>query len=520
MSENTNYNFKERFNTYKSSSSAEDWLNNNFERVRSMFKDIRIRDYIFEPFKNVFKERDGSSNSKITSAITLVAVSNMVLAGLPGKLGLGVTVSMGLEGWMAFTIAKQVGLKIENISDIWKYFGLLAAISLTIIEGFRQLLGFGFSLFSIVPGINPLILAELFVTDFVGVLFWVGFEETKKQGSFSIPLKTIKSIYDRTKEIITYQKDLIVGALTIENLKLVGKRLKSWLLGEINIDKAALRGEIFPFIAMANLIKGNYDTLNGPLGTVFINAIRRGYSNQLSGASLDEMKSFFNNRTPEQLKGDVSLVKGEMRESLGELHENTDGDTIFAELHNSRMVPGSDVVFTDLQTGDRWVVQYKSVSDPALIERALDKYPDIPIVATSEMEEYFGDHPLVMFDGISDSDLQQVTEENFERLSGLLEKVDATSVAATSVAAKTIASLWPFVMAYIRKKITQDQMETVITKVLGESGATLASRISWAILLGPVFAWYLLARSVTIMFRGAENLAMGNKPIIHTIRIS
>ena len=35
-----------------------------------------------------------------------------------------------------------------------------------------------------------------------------------------------------------------------------------------------------------------------------------------------------------------------------------------------------------------------------------------------------------------------------------------------------------------------------MVRVLGETGKSLASRIAYGILLGPVFAWYLLARGV------------------------
>jgi hypothetical protein len=36
-------------------------------------------------------------------------------------------------------------------------------------------------------GLNPMILAELVVTNLVGVLFWVGFEEAKLNGSSLFP---------------------------------------------------------------------------------------------------------------------------------------------------------------------------------------------------------------------------------------------------------------------------------------------------------------------------------------------
>ena len=167
-----------------------------------------------------------------------------------------------------------------------------------------------------------------------------------------------------------------------------------------------------------------------------------------------------------------------------------------------------------LKTGEEMLISYKSTSDPNLIETALRKYPDIPIVATNEMEEFYGEHPMVMFDGISDSDLKQVTEQNFEKLSGLLEKASVGDVVAAGVSAKAIASLYPFMMAYLRKRITQEQLNEAFEKVLGKAGVELASRLAWGFIFGTVFAWYLLARGVILIVQGAENQVMKNPKIV------
>jgi hypothetical protein len=151
MKDNFKSTFKDKFNSYKHTENAKQWLNKNLFKVKSIFKNYSLRDYIFEPFKDVFKTDGTTKESDIKSVITIVAVSNMVMAGLPGKMGVGVTVSIALEAWMAFVIAKSIGIKVESVKDIWKYFGALAGISLLIIEGFSQLIGFAFSLFSIIP---------------------------------------------------------------------------------------------------------------------------------------------------------------------------------------------------------------------------------------------------------------------------------------------------------------------------------------------------------------------------------
>jgi hypothetical protein len=43
-------------------------------------------------------------------------------------------------------------------------------------------------------------------------------------------------------------------------------------------------------------------------------------------------------------------------------------------------------------------------------------------------------------------------------------------------------------------------------KVMGEAGKALAARLSYAILLGPVFAWYLLARGVIILTKAGDEV--------------
>lgn len=119
--------FKEKLSQYGDSSKAKDWLNKNTTRVRALFENYKLRDFILEPFKDVFKTPPKEMDHHIYSVITQVAMINAVLAGLPGRMGVGVYVVMALEGWMAFRIARHVGIEVKNTTDVWKYFGALAA---------------------------------------------------------------------------------------------------------------------------------------------------------------------------------------------------------------------------------------------------------------------------------------------------------------------------------------------------------------------------------------------------------
>jgi len=183
--------FKEKLSQYSNPGNAKDWLSKNTRRVRALFENYTLRDFVLEPFKDVFKAPPKEMDHHIYSVITQVAMINAVLAGLPGRMGVGIYVVMALEGWMAYRIARHVGVDVKSTADVWKYFGALAASVGVIFYLFRTLLGFGFSLFSLVPGINPLILAEFFVTDLVGILFLIGFKEARARGSFQIPKRMV-----------------------------------------------------------------------------------------------------------------------------------------------------------------------------------------------------------------------------------------------------------------------------------------------------------------------------------------
>ena len=110
-----------------------------------------------------------------------------------------------------------------------------------------------------------------------------------------------------------------------------------------------------------------------------------------------------------------------------------------------------------------------------------------------------GDNHLIWAAGITNEELESITNENFDRLSDLLEPVDAVEAASGGVAAGAVVRLWPFVIAYTRGNISKQQLTTACTRVLPESGKALASRLAYSLALGPVFAWWLLARGVLIM---------------------
>ena len=46
--------FREKLKQYKDTSKAREWLNSNSNRVKALFENHYLRNFVFEPFKDVF----------------------------------------------------------------------------------------------------------------------------------------------------------------------------------------------------------------------------------------------------------------------------------------------------------------------------------------------------------------------------------------------------------------------------------------------------------------------------------
>ena len=85
-----------------------------------------------------------------------------------------------------------------------------------------------------------------------------------------------------------------------------------------------------------------------------------------------------------------------------------------------------------------------------------------------------------------------------------IKPVNEYQVVIGGVAVGTVVALWPFMIAYLRDRISKNKLEKVFEHILGKSGIALASRLSYAIVFGPLFAWYLLARGVKGIVKMAD----------------
>ena len=494
---------KTKFNTYKDSEyiqKAKEWLNQNIDKVKSIFEDVTIRDFIFEPFKNVFDSFGKPDEKDIYNTITQVAIINAILAGLPGQMGVGVYVSIAFEAWMGYIIAQHVGLSIFRPIETFKYLGMIGGSILV----FKTILSVFYSLFSIIPG-NPLIFAEIFTTDLVGIALWAGFEEVKSNGSFKIPKRMLFNIFNKSKKLFLHQMKILKNLFNPKNLKLVASRLKMWFTGDIYNVKEA-NGEVFAAVAMGYLISGHYNELKGPLSDVFLEAIKLRWSSQFDDDTpIEEIAKRFAEYSPEQLQGAINTIKGKMFELLVEHAENYDNDNIKAYLFNNESHPDSDIVFVNTDTGDKIAVSLKAANehDYGIIEHALQKYPNTPILTTKEVSDFFNNHfdyaGKVFGSDISNEMLEHAVNADIDKLIDSIQPIDTTKVVVSGMTVSTVALVWPLLMAYYRGKISYSKFEEAMKKIFQKQGVRIASRLAYGLLFGPLFAWYLLARSIKLI---------------------
>ncbi len=224
----------------------------------------------------------------------------------------------------------------------------------------------------------------------------------------------------------------------------------------------------------------------------------------MADASINEISEHMQQYSSEQMIGVINLVKGKLFERLVARYENQDSDAWVAALHEDESYPGSDLVFENLETGETVEVSLKATDDLGYLEQALAKYPEFPILSTDEVAEAFGDDAFVWASGITNEDVSNITQANFDNLLEELARSESIEVAATGSGTAAAVTLWPFVVAYLRERIDSEQLAQACVVLLPESGKALASRIVYATVFGPVFAWWLLARSIMIVGHAAD----------------
>lgn len=164
-----------------------------------------------------------------------------------------------------------------------------------------------------------------------------------------------------------------------------------------------------------------------------LEALRRS-ATRLNDATEEELADYLRNLTPEQMRGVVSNVKGIFHEFLVARAENANGDDVSAVLVELTNHPGTDLEY---MVGDAFIgsVQVKAVQSPAAIIDHFSRYPEVDVLATSEvtnlLKGMFGER--LQDSGFQNAEVTQITRSTFDELTGqdlgeFIQDGDLTSV--------------------------------------------------------------------------------------------
>ena len=103
------------------------------------------------------------------------------------------------------------------------------------------------------------------------------------------------------------------------------------------------------------------------------------------------------------------------------------------------------------------------------IERHIQEYPDIPIVAPQEIQEKINS-PFVSH--VDTDTVESVTSENFDKILNQYSSVELAAGATAAGVMSHVVRLTPFLVAYYRNKITRDELGIVIQKFFPDISMT------------------------------------------------
>lgn len=115
-----------------------------------------------------------------------------------------------------------------------------------------------------------------------------------------------------------------------------------------------------------------------------LDALRRS-KNSLSDASDEELASYIQSLSPEQLKGVSNNIKGIAHELRYVAEENADGDKYTVEIFEETNHAGSDIRLINTETGEVEEFQLKATAYHSYVEEHMKRYSDISVLATTEV---------------------------------------------------------------------------------------------------------------------------------------
>tara|TARA_B100001057_G_C22804440_1_gene932774 strand:- start:129 stop:1754 length:1626 start_codon:yes stop_codon:yes gene_type:complete len=471
-----------------------------------------VKDIIFPKFlielimpKDIFSFLNSlkiqKTEEQVYRFILACSVFNAVLIGMPDGVGVLVLLAQAVEVIMAFRIAQLVGLievtAIFSIKKLTKLVTGLALTSITVIYGFKFVLNAIFkTVANLTVGIAfPAVAFSTFATTlFYGLFLYLVFDEIKnfesiKKLSFLSISRITKNSYRYTINILkSSRKYLFVDFPNLS--KSIYKNIKDAFNVNQNV-KGQIKGEFFFAGSLAYLMSGKFDYLSGPFGKIYIDAWKKAFPSQLGDeATHDQIRDLANSYDAESLDKVLQNVNSKFFEILQVYRENADGDEWSAELSDSQNQEGYDAILRNSLTGETVKINYKYTSDFNYIERHVQEYPDIPVIAPKEIQEKINS-PFVSH--VDSETLQEVTSENFEKLLNQYSNLDLVIGTTTVGAASYITRITPFIFAYYKNKITREEFGIAIKKFFPDIASRTINRIGMLTFFGPLYGLFILS---------------------------
>lgn len=231
-------------------------------------------------------------------------------------------------------------------------------------------------------------------------------------------------------------------------------------------------------IAIQRIYEGRFHDLTADQELCLV-ALRRSKAS-LATASNEELGEYIRSLSPESLKGVISNVKGIFHELLVQRQENTDGDGLVANLFTSTNHPGADLEYV-MDGNAICEVQLKAVQSPSAILEHFSRYPDIDVLATTEVCAALGDAHAdrVTSSNFSNADLTRWTEDSLEAIRPeelgdyVQDGVLTSSLLTGALQARAVLAGQPIDVAKLRS-------------VLGTAGVGLASAVTVDVLLDAI----------------------------------
>lgn len=169
--------------------------------------------------------------------------------------------------------------------------------------------------------------------------------------------------------------------------------------------------------------------------TVF-DAVRRGY-NELESSSNQDILTYFDNVSPDEMVGHISNIKGITFEQ--EVASLLAEQGVSAELFDATNHPVVDITLWG-DSDIAFEAQLKATDSVSYIQTTLEEYPDIPIIATSEVAAAV-DSTMVIDSGISNTELTALVDTTLSGEAGwsFTESGDAV-IAATGELSSDVAT--------------------------------------------------------------------------------